>query len=143
VILFLLYLKSVVEKKLLRNPTTCENGYRIVYRDFLLYNILFNNIYNIIGIIDWKYVYSVLFKVFATLTNIYSHFDPKALRTVSDRDKEGRQYIKDIMDKEKGIQGRKLSKVFGNILGDIGFCITYFEERRAVLFGKLLDYYEK
>jgi len=45
-------LKSAVEKKLLRNPTTYENSYRIVHRDFLLHNILFDDIYNIMGVID-------------------------------------------------------------------------------------------
>jgi len=74
---------------------------------------------------------------------MYSRFDPKVLRTVSDRDEEGRQYIKDIIDKEKGIQGRKLSKAFGNILGDISLYMTYFKEGRAASFGKLLDRYEK
>jgi hypothetical protein len=34
---------------------------------------------------------------------MYSRFDPKALHVVSNRDEEGRQYIKDIIDKEKGI----------------------------------------
>jgi hypothetical protein len=136
-------LKSAVEKKLSRNPTTCEDGYPIVHRDFLLHSILFDDAYNIVGVIDWEYAHSAPFEVFAALTNMYSRFDPKALRAVSDGDEEGRQYIKNIMDEEKGIQGRKLSKAFGNILGDIGLCMTYFEEGRASLFGKLLDRYEK
>jgi hypothetical protein len=96
-----------------------------------------------VGVIDWEYAHSAPFEVFAALTNMYSRFDPKALRAVSDGDEEGRQYIKDVMDEEKGIQGRKLSKAFGNILGDIGLCMTYFEEGRAASFGKLLDRYEK
>jgi hypothetical protein len=78
------------------------------------------------------------------LTNIYSCFDSKTLYTVTDTDKEGRRYVEDVVDKEKDIgQGCKLSKTFGSILGDIGLYITYFEERRAVLFEELLDCYKK
>lgn len=102
-------LKSAVEKKLSRSPTTCENGYPIVHRDFLLHNILFDDVYNIVGVIDWEYAHSTPFEVFAALTNMYSRFDPEALRAVSDGDEEGRQYIKNVIDEEKGIQGRKLS----------------------------------
>jgi hypothetical protein len=34
-------------------------------------------------------------------------------------------------------------KTFGSVLGDIGLCMTYFEEGRAVSFGELLDRYGK
>jgi len=81
--------------------------------------------------------------VFAALINIYSRFDSKTLRAVTDRDDKGKQYIKDVIEEEKDIrQGYKLSKSFGSILGDIGLCITYFEEGRAVSFKRLLDRYE-
>jgi hypothetical protein len=82
--------------------------------------------------------------VFAALTNMYSRFDLKTLYAVPNTDKEGRRYVKDVVDEEKDIgQGCKLSKTFGSILRDIGLCITYFEEGRAVLFKELLDCYEK
>jgi hypothetical protein len=94
--------------------------------------------------IDWEYIYSALFKVFAALTNIYSCFDSKTLYMVTNTDKEGKQYIEDVVDKEKDIgQGRVLSKTFGSIIGDIGLYITYFEQGRAVLFDELLDCYKK
>lgn len=132
-----------MEKRLSRNPTAYENRYPIVHRDFLLHNILFDDTYNIVGVIDWEVAHSAPLEVFTALTNIYSCFDPKTLHAITDRDDEGRQYIKDVMHEEKDIrQGCKLSKAFGSILGDIGLCMTYFEEGRAVLFGKLLDRYE-
>ncbi len=136
-------LKSAVEKRSPRNPTSYENRYPIVHRDFLLHNILFDDTYNVVGVIDWEFAHSAPLEVFAALTNMYSRFDSKTLRAVTDRDDEGRQYIKDVMEEEKDIgQGCKLSKSFGSILGDIGLCMTYFEEGRAVSFGKLLDRYE-
>src|SRR5690349_6454731 len=36
-------LKSAMEKRASRNPISCETGYPIVHRDFLLHNILFDN----------------------------------------------------------------------------------------------------
>jgi hypothetical protein len=134
-------LKSVVEKRSSRNLTTCENRYLIVHRDFLLHNILFDDTYNVVGVINWEFAHSAPLKVFAALTNIYSRFDSKTLHAVTDGDEEGRQYIQDVMDEENIRQGCKLSKTFGSILGDIGLCMTYFEEGRAVSFGELLDRY--
>jgi hypothetical protein len=52
--------------------------------------------------------------------------------------------ISRTLDEELGMHHRcKLSTTFGSILGDIGLCMTYFEEVRAVLFGELLDRYER
>ncbi len=137
-------LKSAAEKKSSRNPTTCENRYPIVHRDFLLHNILFDDTYNVVGVINWEFAHSAPLEVFAALTNMYSRFDSKTLHVVTDSDDEGKQYIEDVMDEEKDIQqGCKLSKSFGSILGDIGLCMAYFEEGRAVSFGELLDRYKK
>ncbi|KAF4627968.1 hypothetical protein G7Y89_g10190 [Cudoniella acicularis] len=119
-------LKSAVEKRSSRNLTAYENRYPIVHRDFLLHNILFDDTYNVVGVIDWEFAHSAPLEVFTALTNMYSCFDSKTLHAVTDRDDEGRQYIKDVMDEDIR-QGCKLSKTFGSILGDIGLCMTYFE----------------
>lgn len=52
VISFPLRLKSAVEKKSPRNPTAYENRYAVAHRDFMLHNILFDDVYNIVGVID-------------------------------------------------------------------------------------------
>lgn len=127
-------LKSVVEKGL----TSCKEGYPIVHPDFLLHNILFDDELNIAGVIDWEYAHSAPFEVFASLTNMYSRFDPETLPMIPEIE-EGRQYIEDIKARE-GNTG--LSMAFGNILGDIGVCMTYFEQGSAALFGEFLDRYE-
>lgn len=142
VISFSSRLKSVVEKRSPRNPTAYENRYPIVHRDFLLHNILFDDTYNLVGVIDWEFAHSAPLEVFTALTNMYSYFDSKTLHAVTDGDEEGRQYIEDVKDEEDIRQGCKLSKTFGSILGDIGLCMMDFEEGRAVLFGELLDRYE-
>jgi hypothetical protein len=137
-------LKSAMEKTTSTNLVTCENRYPIVHRDFLLHNILFDDTYNVVGVIDWEFAHSAPLEVFAALTNMYSHFDAKTLHTVTEDHEEGRQYIEDVLDEEKDMpQGCRFSNTFGSILGDIGLCMMHFEEGRAVLFGELLDRYEK
>jgi hypothetical protein len=75
---------------------------------------------------------------------MYSCFYSKTLYAVPDSNNESKQYIEDTVDEEHGARHRcKLSKTFGSILGDIGLCMIYFEEGRAILFGELLDRYEK
>jgi hypothetical protein len=69
-----------------------------------LYNILFDDTYNVVGVIDWEYAHSALFEVFAALTNMYSYFYLKTLHAVTDRDEEGRQYIEDIIEEERDIR---------------------------------------
>ncbi|KAG4432826.1 hypothetical protein IFR05_011691 [Cadophora sp. M221] len=133
-------LKSAMES---RNLVGCENGYPIVHRDFLLHNILFDDAYDIVGVIDWEFAHSAPLEVFAALTNMYSVFDSRTLHAVTDTNEEGRQYIEDIMNEEMDTrQSRKLSQTFGSILGDIGLCMSFFEEGEAVSFGDLLDRYE-
>jgi aminoglycoside phosphotransferase (APT) family kinase protein len=131
-------LKSVVEKGSPNALTSCRDGYPIVHRDFRPHNILFDDEFNIVGVIDWEFAHSAPFEVFAALTNMYSRFDAKTLHVVPDTE-EGRQYIEDVKDKERDTG---LSMAFGSILGDIGVCMTHFEEGSAVLFGELLDRYE-
>lgn len=127
-----------------RNPTTDGNRYPIVHRDFLLHNILFDDTYNVVGVIDWEFAHSAPLEVFAALTNMYSRFDSTTMHAEPDMNNEGKQYIEDIIDEERGIRhGCLLSETFGSILGDIGLCMIYFEEGRAVLFGELVDRYEK
>ncbi|KAG9228377.1 hypothetical protein BJ875DRAFT_389546 [Amylocarpus encephaloides] len=66
-------LKSVIEKR----------AYPIVHRDFQLHNILFDDTYNVVGVIDWEHAHSAPLEVFAALTNIYSLFDSKTLHAVT------------------------------------------------------------
>jgi hypothetical protein len=87
-------------------------------------------------VIDWEYAHSTLLKVFAALTNIYSSFNLKTLCAIINRDDKERQYIKDVIKKEKDIrQGYKLFKSFRSILGDIGLYITYFKAEEQLYLG--------
>jgi aminoglycoside phosphotransferase (APT) family kinase protein len=87
-------LKSAV-KTPSRNPITCDNRYPIVHGDLLLHNILFDDAYNVVGVIDWEFAHSAPLEVFAALTNMYARFDSKTLHAIPDNNNEGQQYIED------------------------------------------------
>ena len=83
--------KSAIEKRSSTNPVTYKNRYPIVvHRDFLLHNMLFDDAYNVMGVIDWEFAHSASLEVFTALTNIYSYFDSKTLHVVIYE--EGRKY---------------------------------------------------
>lgn len=135
-------LTSAIEKSSQKDISVAEGLFPIVHRDFLLHNILFDDEYNIVGVIDWEHAHSAPLEVFTALTNMYSHFDSKVLRTVPNPD-GGSQYIHDVLNAEKDIgQVSILSQTIGSILGDISLCMTYFEDGKVVPYGELLDRYE-
>jgi hypothetical protein len=120
-------------------PSSCK-GYPIVHRDFLPHNILFDDEYNIVGVIDWENAHSAPLQVFAALTNMYSSFDQKILHVVPSED--GKAYIKDIMHEEEKMQlTNKISLCFGSILGDLSHCMYLFEEGRVTHFSRVIKRY--
>ncbi|WEW56137.1 hypothetical protein PRK78_001572 [Emydomyces testavorans] len=135
VMLFPAGLRSVVEKRLLSNSSSSEHRYPIVHRDFELHNILFDDSFNIVGVIDWEFAHSAPMEVFAVLTNMYSRFDSTRLHVVTDS-----EYIKEVRSKDLAVrQGCKLAGTFGSIWGDVGMCMVHFEEGIALPFGQLLN----
>ncbi|KAI9789351.1 MAG: hypothetical protein M1816_006240 [Peltula sp. TS41687] len=132
-------LKETMEQ---RPPSACETGYPIVHRDFLMHNILFDDAYNVVGVIDWEGAHSAPFEVFAALTNLYSCFDLKTVQAIPDGEEDGRSYIEDVMDQEMMMSGEpKLSAAFASILGDIGHWMISFEEGKIAPFTDVLDRY--
>lgn len=122
-------------------PPTGGTSYPLVHKDFLIHNILFDEEYNVVGVIDWENTHSAPFEVFAALTNMYSHFDSKALHMVPN-EKDGKAYIHDVMHEEVKMKlANKISSSFGSILGDIGYCMNLFEEGRATCFTHVLKRY--
>jgi hypothetical protein len=125
-----------------RPPASCIS-YPIVHKDFLIHNILLDEEYNVVGVIDWENAHSAPFDVFTALTTMYFHFDSKALSMIPD-EKHGRKYLHDIIRKEKEMQlANKISSSFGSTLGDIGHCMNLFEEGKATSFSHVLGRYIK
>lgn len=64
------------------------------------------------------------------------------LRAVPDSNNAGKRYIEDDIDQKHNIhRGCQISIDFGNILGGVRLCITYFEEGIAISYTKLIERY--
>ncbi|KAB5513256.1 kinase-like domain-containing protein [Coniochaeta sp. 2T2.1] len=113
-----------------------DGAYPILHPDFLMHNILLDDDYEVVGIIDWEYAHSAPVEVFAARTNMYASFSPDlATSEWHDDDDEGARYAADV----EAIPSQKLSGVFGSLLGDVGLCMRLFEEGVAVPFDRVLD----
>lgn len=136
-------LKLTIVNQSSEHLSAYEGIYPIVHGDFLLHNLLFNEAFEVVGVIDWENSHSAPLEVFAAATNMFSHFNPKTLRVNFHENQQGLQYIEDVKAKEKHLcQESGLSKAFGSLLGDIGMCMARFEAGTMVLFGELLDRYK-
>ncbi|KAF1948850.1 hypothetical protein CC80DRAFT_540719 [Byssothecium circinans] len=112
-------LRSTVEKVI---PAGHSSNYPIVHPDFQMHNLLLNDEYEIVGVIDWEHAHSAPIEAFAARTNMYAWFDAK--HAALGWNEEGTQYLADIADKEQSMDlSQKLSKTFGSLLGDLEFWI--------------------
>lgn len=119
-------------------PTRNSCNYPIVHPDFLMHNILLDDRYEVVGVIDWEFAHTAPIEVFAARMNMYASFNPQ--RASLDLKEEGKQYVGDIACMEAGMDvSQKLSETFGSILGDIGLCMQFYEEGRALAFDSMLD----
>jgi hypothetical protein len=122
-------------------PISSSEGYPLIHWDFLLHNVLFDEQYNVVGLPDWENTYSAPFEVFVAHSNMYSHFDSKALRMVPDEE-GGVEYMNDVICEEEKMQTpRRISSYVGNNLCDISHCMSLFEEGKATRFSQVLDRY--
>jgi hypothetical protein len=127
---------SALEKK----PSANSLVYPIVHKDFLLQNLVFDDEYNVVGVIDWEGAYSAPFDIFVALTSMYFFFDPKLLHMVPKE--EGEAYRAAVLDEEdKMHHPNKISLSFGSTIGDIGYCMSMFEEGRFVQFSGVIQRY--
>ncbi|KID94310.1 Protein kinase-like domain protein, partial [Metarhizium majus ARSEF 297] len=116
--------------------------YPIVHPDFLMHNLLLDDSFEVVGVIDWEFAHTAPIEVFAARMNMYASFNPQ--QATLDLNEEGKQYVGDVACTEMGMSASpRLSETFGSILGDIGLCMQFFEEGRALSFDTVLDRTEK
>uniref|UniRef100_A0A8H7NPL4 Aminoglycoside phosphotransferase domain-containing protein n=1 Tax=Bionectria ochroleuca TaxID=29856 RepID=A0A8H7NPL4_BIOOC len=119
-------------------PARSTHAYPIVHPDFLWHNILLNDSYEIVGIIDWEFARTAPIEGFAARMNLYGLFNSRL--ATQDFAEEGRQYIGDVAGAEIEMNvSQKLSEAFGSIFGDLGLCMQFYDEGRALLFDSVLD----
>ncbi|KAH8882420.1 kinase-like protein [Thozetella sp. PMI_491] len=120
---------SVIQRLIAALPRlqTKERGrYPIVHPDFDLHNLLFDDDWEVVGVIDWEGSHTAPWEEFAARMNIYSTFDGDLL-TLTWMLPEGPQYLSDVVHHEKEM-GISLSTSFGSSLGDIGWAMARYEE---------------
>lgn len=106
-----------------------------------MHNLLFNDNYDIIGVIDWEYAFSAPIDVFAARTNVYAKYDTEKVALgwgEGEEKQEGLQYLAEVRACEETM-GLSLSTKFGSFLGDLGYCMNRYEEGSAGNFDILLD----
>lgn len=123
-------------------PARSSRTYPIVHPDFLMHNLLLDDSFEVVGVIDWEFAHTAPIEVFAARMNMYASFNPQHANL--DLNEEGKQYVADVACMEMGMSASpRLSETFGSILGDIGLCMQFYEEGRALLFDTVLDRTEK
>ncbi|KAK2750686.1 hypothetical protein FQN57_002759 [Myotisia sp. PD_48] len=127
-------LTPIVENAVVKVPFAREGCFPILHRDLGMHNILFDDAFNVVGVIDWEYAHSAPLEVFSTVTNVpYCKFDHEGLHSVPHA-----EYVKDIMDSDKGLgQNCGLLDTYNSFWGDLGQCMYYFEEGKAIVYGSL------
>ncbi|KAG8415435.1 hypothetical protein J3458_009282 [Metarhizium acridum] len=119
-----------------------SRNYPIIHPDFQMHNLLLDDSYDIVGVIDWEFAHTAPVEIFAARMNMYASLDSQG-ETINLVD-EGKQYIADIADTEMNLNPScRLSGTFGSILGELGLCMHFYEEGIALSFNRVLDRAEK
>lgn len=130
-------LKLAIQK--VRNDKTCR--YPIVHPDFGLHNILLNNDFEIVGVIDWEHAHSAPAGVFAARTNIFARFDATNMSLKWDND--GAIYMTGFERIKNPDPAKRLSMALTDPLAILGFCMQLYEEGRAIPFDEVLNRLER
>ncbi|KND89022.1 Altered inheritance of mitochondria protein 9, mitochondrial [Tolypocladium ophioglossoides CBS 100239] len=132
-------LGSVIHKL---NANGLCGRYPVLHPDFFMHNILLNDEFEVVGVIDWEYAYSVPIGVFAARINMFARFD--SVKATLDWDDEGAQYIADVERMEGNMDlAHKLCKAITSPVGILGVCMQLYEEGTAVPFDKVMDKIER
>lgn len=114
----------------------------IVHPDFGLHNILLNDDYEVVGVIDWEGAYSAPVGVFAARTNMFASLD--VVNGTLAYDEEGADYVSLIATMGRDdISWRELSIALGSVVGALSLCMMVYEEGRAIPFDIFMDKIER
>lgn len=106
-----------------------------------MHNILLNDEFEVVGVIDWEHAHSAPVGVFAARTNIFVRFD--TANATLGWDDEGAQYVADIEAIKNSDSADKLSLALTSPLAILGLCMQLYEEGRAIPFDRAMDRIER
>ncbi|KAM0415906.1 hypothetical protein ACHAPT_013117 [Fusarium lateritium] len=115
--------------------------YPIIHPDFQMQNILLNDEFEVVGVIDWEYAYSAPASVFAARANMFLQFN--ATKATLEWNDEGAKYMVDIETIDKLDSADRLAPALTSPLAILGWCMQLFDEGRAVRFDQIVDRIER
>lgn len=111
--------------------------YPIIHPDFLLHNILLNDKFEVVGVINWEHAHSAPAGVFAARANMFVHLN--TTNATLDWDDHGAECITDIEATKNLNPGDTLSVALKTLMAILGWCVQLYEEGRAISFDIVMD----
>ncbi|CRK23650.1 hypothetical protein BN1708_013747 [Verticillium longisporum] len=132
-------LASVIDKLTANNVV---RNYPIVHPDLGMHNILLNNDYEVVGVIDWEGAYSAPIDVFAARTNMFASLDvDNGILAIN---AEGIDYESVIASMEKDDESiHVLLTALRSVVGGLSLCMKMYEEGRAMRFDRFIENIER
>lgn len=115
---------TIIKNKSAIDSTPNEGRYYIIHPDLHPGNVLFDDDWNLVGVIDWEFAYTAPLDVFVikTLGRFYG----------DTTEEPGKSYLEDIKRHEAKIgMGTMVSGSFGSTLGELTRIMSDFESGRA------------
>lgn len=118
---FLLRLEaSIIKNKLAIDSSPHEGCYYIVHPDLTPSNVLFDDQWNLVAVIDWELAFTAPLEIFAAKMARHYFGDT--------REDMGRLYLNDVQHHEKELKlNSKLSASFGSTLGNLAKAMNEYE----------------
>lgn len=115
---------AITKNKLAIDSSPHEGRYYIIHPDLTPSNVLFDDQWNLVAVIDWELSFTAPLEIFAVKMANHYYGDIK--------EEMGRLYLEDLKrhEEELGL-GKKLSATFGSILGGLANSMNNYEAGMA------------
>lgn len=115
---------AIARNKLVIDSSPHEGCYYIVHPDLTPSNVLFDDKWDLVGVIDWEFAFTAPLEIFAVKMANHYYGDPK--------EEMGRLYLEDVKRHEKQLaMDKKLSTSFGSTLGNLANSMHHYEAGMA------------
>lgn len=127
---------AIIKNQIAINSSPHEGRYYIVHPDFTPSNVLFDDNWNLVGVIDWEFAFTAPLEIFAVIMANRYYGDIK--------EEMGRLYLEDIKFYEKQLgMDKTLSTAFGSTLGDLAISMYHYEAGMAFSLLGAVERFEK
>lgn len=115
---------AITKNQLAIDSSPHEGRYYIVHPDLTPSNVLFDDHWNLVAVIDWEFAFTAPLEIFAVKMANYYYGDT--------REEMGRLYLEDVKRHEEVLGlDKMLSTTFGSALGDLANSMSNYEAGMA------------